>query len=205
MLETIQTWIQLDPVTLVKTIGYIGVSLFVFAESGILLGVFLPGDSLLFAAGLLSAVGFLSLWPLIALVVVSAILGDSVGYWFGTRVGAGLYKRPDSRFFKQEYLRQTERFYETYGGRAIILARFVPIVRTIAPILAGIGSMNYRTFISYNAIGGLAWGAGVVLCGYTLGTLIPNSDQYILPISLVIIVISFLPIGVNLLRNKNAV
>jgi len=204
MLEIIQTWIHMDPVTLVKTIGYVGVALFVFAESGILLGIFLPGDSLLFAAGLLSAIGFLSLWPLVVLVVVSAILGDSVGYWFGTRVGEKLYDRPDSRFFKQEYLRRTEQFYQKYGGRAIILARFVPIVRTIAPILAGIGSMHYRTFISYNAIGGLLWGAGVTLCGYFLGVLIPNSEQYILPISLTIIVVSFLPIVINLIRGSRA-
>jgi len=194
----------MDTVTLVKTLGYIGVALFVFAESGVLLGIFLPGDSLLFAAGLLSAVGFLSIWPLVVLVVIAAILGDSVGYWFGTRVGASLYQRPDSRFFKQAYIKRTETFYQKYGGRAIILARFVPIVRTIAPILAGIGSMNYRTFISYNAIGGLAWGAGVTLCGYFLGVLIPNSEQYILPISLAIIVVSFLPILVNIVRNKSA-
>jgi len=190
----------MDPVTLVKTIGYLGVTLFIFAESGVLLGIFLPGDSLLFAAGLLSAVGFLSLWPLIVLVVVAAILGDSVGYWFGTRVGANLYHRPDSRFFKQAYIKRTEAFYQKYGGRAIVLARFVPIVRTITPILAGIGSMNYRTFISYNAVGGLLWGAGVTLLGYSLGTLIPNSEQYILPISLVIIAVSFMPIVINFMR-----
>jgi membrane-associated protein len=187
---------------MVKTGSYLGIAFLVFAESGLLFGIFLPGDSLLFAAGLLSAGGFLAIGPLAFFVVIAAILGDSVGYWFGANVGVNFFKRKDSFFFKQEYLTRTEHFYQRYGGRAIVLARFVPIVRTIAPILAGIGSMTYAKFISYNAIGGLLWGAGMVLLGYFLGSIIPNSEHYVLPLSLVIIVLSFLPIIINLVRGK---
>lgn len=203
MLELLLAWIQ-DPTIIVETGGYLGIALVIFAESGVLIGLFFPGDSLLFVAGLLSAGGYLEPLPLVVIVVAAAILGDSAGYWFGTRVGASLYKRPDSRFFKQEYLRRTEKFYETYGGRAIILARFVPIVRTLTPILAGVGSMHYRTFISYNVIGAALWGGGVVLLGYFLGVLIPGIVDYILPISLAIIVASFLPIVLNYLRARKA-
>ncbi|MFZ2500697.1 MAG: VTT domain-containing protein [Minisyncoccia bacterium] len=196
---------HLDPVAMLRAGGYIGLALVVFAESGLLVGIFLPGDSLLFAAGLLSSNGLFSIIPLILIVVVAAILGDSFGYWFGTKAGENLFNRKDSLFFKQEYLERTERFYQEYGGRAIILARFVPIVRTIAPVLAGVGSMKYRTFLSRNVIGGLAWGAGMTLLGFSLGSIIPDSEKYVLPLSLVIIVISFFPIILNLIRNKRTV
>ena len=194
---------HLDPVALVKAGGYVGIALFVFAESGILLGIFLPGDSLLFAGGLLAAAGFLHILPLAILVILAAILGDSVGYWFGAKAGDAFFTRPDSRFFKKEWVERTERFFETYGGRAIILARFVPIVRTIAPILAGVGSMRYSRFLSYNVIGGALWGAGVTLLGYFLGTLIPGSERYILPLSLIIITLSLLPILFRSFSKKN--
>lgn len=205
MLDFIYACINLDPIAIIKTGSYLGIAFLVFAESGLLVGIFLPGDSLLFAAGLLSAAGFLNFGPLVFVVVIAAIVGDSVGYWFGANVGVNFFKRKDSFFFKQEYLKRTERFYQTYGGRAVVLARFVPIVRTIAPILAGIGSMTYRKFLSYNMLGGFAWGAGMILLGYFLGSLIPNSEHYILPLSLVIVVISFLPILINLLSGKRAV
>ncbi len=193
--------IHLDPIAIIKTGGYLGIAILIFAESGVLLGIFFPGDSLLFAAGLLSAGGFLSIVPLVLFVVGAAILGDSVGYWFGVKVGDSLFKRKDSRFFKQEYITRTQKFFITYGGRAIILARFVPIVRTIAPILAGVGTMKYSHFVSYNALGGFLWGAGMVLFGYFLGSIIPNSERYVLPLSLVIVVLSFLPILINYIRN----
>jgi len=201
LLELLATWIQ-NPALIVEAGGYLGIALVVFAESGVLVGIFFPGDSLLFIAGLLAASGFLSLFQLILIVITAAILGDSVGYWFGRKVGTSLFARPDSRFFKQEYVRRTEAFYAAYGGRAIILARFVPIVRTLTPILAGVGSMHYRTFISYNIIGGTLWGAGVTLLGYFLGSVIPNIDHYILPITFGIIVVSFMPIAVNIIRHK---
>ncbi len=193
---------NLDPIAMLHTGGYVGLALLVFAESGLLFGIFLPGDSLLFVAGLLAASGIFSVVPLTIIVITSAILGDSVGYWFGAKTGGILAEREDSRFFKREYLERTEAFYQKYGGRAVVLARFVPIVRTIAPILAGAGSMNYRSFISYNIIGGTLWGAGMISLGYFLGSIIPNSEQYILPFSLVIVILSFLPVFINLARNK---
>ena len=205
MLDFLIASVQLDPIAIIKTGSYLGLAFIIFAESGLLIGIFFPGDSLLFAAGLLSAAGFLSFGPLMFIVVIAAIVGDSAGYWFGAKVGPNLFNRPDSRFFKQEYLQRTELFYAKYGGRAIILARFVPIVRTLAPILAGMGSMTYKRFLSYNVIGGLLWGVGMISLGYFLGSIIPNSERYILPISLVIIVLSFLPIFLNLIRGKRAV
>lgn len=205
MLSFISACVNLDPIEMVKTGSYFGIAFLIFAESGLLFGIFLPGDSLLFAAGLLSAAGFLSVGPLLLFVVVAAIVGDSVGYWFGANVGTNFFKRKDSFFFKQEYLRRTERFYKMYGGRAVVLARFVPIVRTIAPILAGVGSMTYKTFLSFNMLGGLLWGAGMILLGYSLGSIFPNSESYILPFSIIIIVLSFLPIIVNIVRGKRAV
>ncbi len=197
--------IQLDPLAIVQTGGYIGLALIVFAESGLLIGMFLPGDSLLFTAGLLASGGFLEYAPLVAIVTVSAILGDSVGYWFGANVGENLFSRPDSRFFKQEYVTRARAFYRKYGGRAIILARFIPIVRTLAPIIAGIGSMPYSRFLTYNVAGAFLWGVGMVSFGYFLGELIPDSERYILPITLFIVFVSFLPIVINLLRGKKAV
>ena len=138
-------------------------------------------------------------------VVVAAILGDSIGYWFGSEVGTHLFERKDSRFFKQAYLKRTERFYKKYGGRAVVLARFVPVVRTIAPILAGVSTMTYTTFISYNAIGGFFWGAGMISLGFFLGSILPNSETYILPLSLVIVAISFLPLFISMARGKRAI
>jgi len=205
MMDFIYACINLDPIAIIKAGGYIGIAFIIFAESGILLGIFFPGDSLLFAAGLLSAAGFLAPIPLMIFVVIAAIIGDSVGYWFGANVGINFFKRKDSRFFKQEYVKRTELFYQKYGGRAVVLARFVPIVRTIAPILAGIGSMKYSTFLRYNILGGCLWGIGMISLGYFLGSVIPNSERYILPISLVIIVISFFPIFINLMHSKKTI
>jgi len=193
-----------NPVAIVEAGGYLGIAIIIFAESGVLLGIFFPGDSLLFAAGLLSAGGFFAFGPLVLIIIGAAIIGDSTGYWFGAKVGDAFFNRPDSRFFKQEYVTRTQNFFMKYGGRAIILARFVPIVRTIAPILAGVGSMKYSRFLSYNALGGSLWGAGMVSLGYFLGSIIPNSEQYVLPLSLVIIVFSFFPIILDYFRNKCA-
>jgi membrane-associated protein len=128
-----------------------------------------------------------------------------VGYWFGANIGDNLFRRKDSRIFKQEYVGRTQRFFKEYGRRAVILARFVPIVRTLAPILAGVGKMRYARFVTYNAIGGILWGAGMVSLGFFLGALIPGSKNYVLPLSLVVIFVSFLPILINLSRGKRAV
>lgn len=196
---------HLDPVAIVKTGSYLGIALVIFMESGIFLGLFFPGDSLLFIAGLLSATGFLEIKLLILIVVGAAILGDTVGYWFGKRVGVGFFAREDSYLFKKKYVVIAQKFFLDYGGRAIILARFVPMVRTITPILAGIGSMKYTRFISYNAFGGIVWGAGMTSLGYLLGSTIPNSEHYVLPLSIGIIVISFLPILLKLIREGRVV
>ena len=184
----------LDPRDLLVTFGTIGLFLIVFAESGLFFGFFLPGDSLLFTAGLFAAQGILNL-PLILIgCFVAAVAGDQVGYVFGQRVGPALFRRPDSRLFKQEYVTRAQAFFEKHGPKTIVLARFVPIVRTFAPILAGVGSMRYRTFVSYNLIGGFLWAVGVTLLGYALGELIPDIDAYLLPIIAVIIAISLMPV-----------
>jgi membrane-associated protein len=197
MLNFFLACVHLDPLAMIRTGSYLGLAFLIFAESGLFIGIFLPGDSLLFAAGLLAAGGFFAFGPLVLTVVVAAIVGDSVGYWFGGEVGTHLFKRKDSRFFKQAYLERTEAFYKKYGGRAVVLARFVPIVRTIAPILAGVSTMTYPIFIAYNALGGFLWGAGMLAVGFFLGSLLPNSETYILPLSLVIVVLSFLPLFFN--------
>ncbi len=192
----------LDPQHLLETFGTIGLFLIVFAESGLLIGFFLPGDSLLFTAGLLAAQGTLSLPVIMVGCFLAAVAGDQVGYAFGNKVGPALFRRPDSRFFKQEYIDKAQHFFERYGAKTILLARFVPIVRTFAPIVAGVGTMRYRTFVTYNVIGGLLWGVGVTLLGYMLGELIPDIDTYLLPIIVVIILLSVIPIGLEWWKSR---
>lgn len=192
----------LDPRDLIVTFGTIGLFAIVFAESGLFFGFFLPGDSLLFTAGLFASQGTLSLPLILVGCFVAAVAGDQVGYLFGKRVGPALFRRPDSRFFRQEYVERAQHFFEKYGAKTIVLARFVPIVRTFAPILAGVGKMPYRTFVSFNVVGGLLWAVGVTLLGYTLGEMIPDIDQYLLPIIALIILISFIPIGVEWLKSR---
>ena len=186
----------------VLSFGYIGLGLLVFAESGLFFGFFLPGDSVLFSAGLLAAHGTLDIRILIPLISVAAILGDSVGYWFGATIGPSLFTREDSLLFKKRYVHETHTFYQKYGSMTIILARFIPAVRTFAPILAGVGKMRYTTFLRYNIIGGLLWGAGVTLLGYFLGNTIPHIDEYIYPIIGGIILVSALPVIVPLIRRR---
>ena len=192
----------LDPQNLLVTFGTIGLFLIVFAESGLLFGFFFPGDSLLFTAGLFAAQGTLSLPLILVGCFIAAVAGDQVGYVFGQRVGPALFKRPDSRLFKQEYVERARAFFEKHGPKTIVLARFVPIVRTFAPILAGVGRMQYRTFVSYNLIGGFLWAVGVTLLGYWLGNLIPDVDAYLLPIVALIIALSFVPIGMEWLKRR---
>lgn len=179
--------------TLVQSAGYLGVTAIVFAESGLLIGFFLPGDSLLFTAGFLASQGFFDIRVMALLCFVAAVAGDSVGYAFGHRYGRKLFSRPDSRFFKHENLMRAEAFYEKHGGKTIILARFIPVVRTFAPIVAGMGKMSYPKFLSYNLIGGIIWGIGMPYLGYWLGGRIPNIDRYLIPVLFVIIFLSVLP------------
>ncbi|MEV0609719.1 VTT domain-containing protein [Polymorphospora rubra] len=186
----------LDPEWLIQTFGLIGILVIVFAESGLLIGFFLPGDSLLFTTGLLVADGqYLPypLWLVCLLITLSAIAGDQVGYMFGRKVGPALFRRPNSRLFKQENLLKAHEFFEKYGPRSIVLARFVPIVRTFTPIVAGVSKMNYRTFVIYNIVGGILWGTGVTVLGYFLGQ-IPFVKANIEFILILIVFLSVLPI-----------
>ncbi len=191
-----------DLITLIKTAGYLGIFGIIFAESGLFIGFFLPGDSLLFTAGFLASQGFLNIWILIILTFVGAVLGDSVGYWFGKKTGDKIFTKEESLFFKKDNIHKAEEFFKKYGAKAIVLARFVPIVRTFTPILAGVGTMHYKTFLIFNVIGGALWAIGVSLLGYFLGNLIPNIDKYLLPIILLIIILSLLPNIIHLIKSR---
>lgn len=173
--------------------GYILLTAIIFAECGLLIGFFLPGDSLLFTAGILAAQGLFNVWTLMALLLAAAIIGVSVGYAVGVRWGRRLFAREDSRFFKQENLRKAEEFYERHGGKTIILARFIPIIRTFVPVVAGIGRMSYPKLVFYNIIGGVIWVVGLVGAGYLLGERVKDIDRYLLPIIAIIIFLSILP------------
>ena len=189
---------------LVKTIGYMGLFAIVFAESGLFFGFFLPGDSLLFTAGLLASQNLFNIYILAILIATAAILGDSTGYLFGRKIGPKIFSRENSRFFRREYLEKTQIFYAKYGARAIILGRFMPIVRTFVPILAGVGSMKYKTFLQNNIIGGLLWGAGITFIGYYLGVKVPYVEKYLLLIIISIIILSFLPVVFEFLKKKSS-
>lgn len=186
---------------LIQSAGYLGIFAIVFAESGLLVGMFLPGDSLLFTAGFLASQNILSLPILLVITFVAALTGDSVGYSTGKRYGHRIFKKQDSIFFNQDYIVKAEKFYETHGGKAIILARFIPIVRTIAPILAGVGKMSYRKFFFFNVIGAFLWVVGLTALGYFLGKSIPDIDKYLLPVIVLILVISILPSVVHILKD----
>ena len=160
-------------------IGVLIVAGIVFAESGLLIGFFLPGDTLLFGAGLLASQGELPIIPLIIATVLAAIIGDNVGFSIGRRSGSRLFKKKDSILFRQEHILRAEEFYKKHGGKTIILARFTPIVRTFAPVVAGVGKMPRSRFMFFNIIGGMLWGAGMILLGYHLGSKIPGLDHYI--------------------------
>lgn len=194
--------LHFDIPALVQTAGYIGLFAIIFAESGLFFGFFFPGDSLLFTAGLFASQGVFNISFLVVLVALGAILGDSVGYWFGAKVGPKIFTRKDSFFFHKKNVLRAHDFYVQYGSKAIVLARFVPVVRTFTPILAGVGMMPYATFLRFNVIGGLLWGAGVTLLGYFLGTAIPDAEHYLLPLVLGIIVISFLPIVFEVIKSR---
>ena len=187
------SFLGIDLIELVKTIGYAGIFFMIFAESGLFFGFFFPGDSLLFTAGFLASQNILDIKILLPLVVIGAIVGDSTGFWMGGKFAKWLMERRESFFFKKEYIERAHKFYAKYGGKALILARFVPAVRTFVPIVAGMADMEYKKFISYNVFGGLFWGAGMTLAGYYLGRLIPDVDKYLLPIIAVIIFASVLP------------
>jgi len=184
------------------------VAAIVFAESGLLIGFFLPGDSMLFTAGFLINVGVLNfnIHLFVTLVFIAAVLGDGVGYMFGKRVGRRLFNRPNSILFRQENVQKAEEFYEKHGGVTVILARFIPVVRTFVPIIAGVGKMSYRTFLTYNIIGALLWAAGISYIGYYVGALLHKLgieiDTILLPVVLLIILLSVLPPAIHVLKDK---
>lgn len=194
----------LDPQFLVQTLGLVGVIVIVFAESGLFFGFFFPGDSLLFTAGLFASQGHLNIYILVIGSILAAILGDSVGYSFGRKVGPKLFSREDSFFFHKKHAERAKVFYEKYGVKTIILARFVPIVRTFAPIVAGVGEMKYKTFISYNVIGGVLWAGTMTLAGFFLGKAFPEISAYLHLIIAAIIVISIIPIVLEWWRARKS-
>jgi membrane-associated protein len=197
----------LEPQHLIATFGLVGILAIVFAESGLLIGFFLPGDSLLFTAGLLTHPNDLFHLdvPVAVLAIgcaVAAVAGDQVGYAFGHRVGPRVFNRPESRLFKHEHVERTEEFFARHGSKAIVLARFVPIVRTFVPVVAGASNMEYRRFVTFNVIGGSAWGAGLPLLGWALGQRFPGLTDRIELLAVAIVAISLIPIAIEVVRHR---
>ncbi|EDK72314.1 putative membrane protein [candidate division TM7 genomosp. GTL1] len=197
----------IDLVTFITVFGVLGVAAIIFAESGLLIGFFLPGDSLLFTAGLLAHEGVLdiNIHLMVLILFLAAAAGDSVGYVFGRRVGHRIFNRPNSRLFKREYVEKAETFYNKHGGKAIVLARFIPIVRTFAPMVAGIAKMEYLAFLVYNVFGALLWAVGIAYIGFYLGAWFESQgidiDRYIIPVALLIILLSVLPPLIHTLKD----
>jgi len=187
---------------LIEAIGYLGIFLIIFAESGLFFGFFLPGDTLLFTAGILASQGYLDIVIVLLITVFGAVLGDQIGYLFGKKFGPKIFKHDESFFFKKRYVVQAEDFYKKYGKKTVLLSRFMPVIRTFIPILAGVAKMRYKTFIIYNVIGGILWGMSITLLGYFLGQRIPNIEAYLIPILLLIIFISVLPTLFSFIRAK---
>ena len=195
----------LDPQTILRTGGYVLLTVIIFAECGLLIGFFLPGDSLLFTAGLFASQSVLGLdiWVLSVLCGVAAILGPLVGYWYGHALGPRLFSREDSLFFHKQHLVRAHEFYERHGGKALVLARFMPIVRTFAPVVAGMASMDYRRFVVYTLVGAAVWAIGVTWAGFFLGTVYPDAGKYLEYIVAVIILVSVTPPIVHVLRERS--
>ncbi len=183
--------------------GYFILFAIIFVETGLMVGFFLPGDSLIVIAGLFAAKGDLNIFYLIILLSIAAIAGDSAGYWIGKKAGHALFHKRESRFFRRKHLIATQNFYERHGGKTIFLARFVPIIRTFAPVVAGIADMDYKKFLSYNVFGGIFWVASMALIGYFLGSVIPNIEDNIHYVALIIIVLSFIPIVIEYIKHKH--
>ena len=191
-----------DPKSLIEAFGTLGLFAIVFAESGLLVGFFLPGDSLLFTAGLLAYEGHMNLPIVMVGCFVAAVAGDQVGYGLGRRYGPAVFKRPESRFFQQKNADRAQAYFEKNGPKTIVLARFLPVIRTFTPVVAGVGRMDYRKFVTFNVVGGFLWSIGVTGAGYVLGKTVPNVDRYLLPIILVIVAISFVPVFLELFRMR---
>lgn len=199
----------IDLVDFIKIVGVFGIAAVIFAESGLLIGFFLPGDSLLFTAGFLVQTGFLpiNIHLLVIILFLAAVAGDSVGYTFGRKLGPHIFKKPDSLLFKKENIQTAQDFYNKHGGKTIIIARFIPIIRTFAPVVAGVGKMHYRQFLTYNVIGGFLWAVGVTYIGYFAGAWLTSMgvdiDTILLPIVVIIILLSITPPAIHILKDKN--
>lgn len=185
--------LPVDLITLIKTVGYLGIFAIVFLESGLMIGFFFPGDSLLFTAGFLASQGILDIKILVVGCFLAAVLGDSIGYYIGQKFGRKLFKKEDSIWFHKNHLNRAQRFYDKHGGKTIILARFVPVIRAFAPVVAGVGLMRYKRFVAFNLIGGILWAIVIPTLGFYLGSTIPDVDKYLLPIVGLIIIASVLP------------
>jgi membrane-associated protein len=196
----------LDPENILNWLGplaLLGVIFIIFAECGLLIGFFLPGDSLLFITGLFIAQGYIDtpIWLACLLLALAAVIGNATGYWIGYKAGPKLFNRPDSRFFRKEYVDKTHEFFERYGPRAVVLARFVPIVRTFITAMAGVGRMDFRVYMTYSAIGGILWGAGVTFLGYLLGN-VPFVKNNIEIILIAVVAVSVIPIVIEYIRHR---
>ena len=203
IIQTLLLWLQ-NPETLIASVGLVVLTIIIFAETGLLIGFFLPGDSLLFSAGLFAAGGHLDIWSLAWILTIAAILGDATGYWIGRKLGSTLYDRPDSMLFKRKHLDQTREFYEKHGGKTIILARYIPIVRTFAPTVAGVAGMSYRSFAIFNVVGAFLWIWSLLFAGYLLGRTVPGIKDHIHVIVVGIVVLSVLPIVFKWLKVRGA-
>lgn len=192
----------IEIIPFIKTLGLLGIFAIVFAESGLFFGFFFPGDSLLFTAGILASAGYLNIILLFLGSFICAVLGDAVGYWSGNKLGPRIFSKPNSFFFNKKNLDKTADFYKKYGKKTVTIARFVPIVRTFAPILAGASNMPYKDFFIYNIVGGFFWVSIMVFAGYFLGNSIPNIDHYILPVTGAIIFVSFIPVFIQFFSKK---
>jgi membrane-associated protein len=187
---------------IIRTVGYFGVGLAVFAETGLFFGILLPGDSLLFTAGFLASQDYFNIALLCLIIFCASVAGDSTGYFIGHRLGRRLFTRSESRFFKPEYPLRAQEFLNRHGGKAIMLGKFMPIVRTMVPMVAGASGMHYRKFLTFNLLGGVVWGVGVTMAGYFLGSTIPSVDRYLLPIILLVIVASVAPSAIHIYREN---
>lgn len=187
---------------LIRWGGYLLLFGIVFIETGLLVGFFLPGDSLLITAGVVAAAGGLNIWWINMLLIVAAVAGDSVGYAIGVRLGPRVFTRPKSLLFNPRHIERTRAFYARYGSKTIVIARFVPIIRTFAPVVAGVGQMHYPRFLFYNMAGGVGWVTSMTWAGYLLGRVVPNIGDYVHVVVIVVIVLSVIPIGVEILRER---
>ena len=186
----------------VETFGYLGIGIIIFAESGLMLGIFLPGDSLLFITGLLATRGYFDITTLIFVIFIFAIAGDSTGYFIGHKLGKRVFKQKKSFILNQDNIQRTETFFKKYGKLTFIIQRFLPIIRAFAPLLAGVGKMNYKKFLLFDVIGSAFWSITVTMLGFYLGSIFPNIDTYFLPLILIIIILSLIMTSIAYKRRR---